>query len=79
MEFLYEHNAVIRYISLPSRVKGFTIADTISGIFNIYINQNLSHSEQCKTVLHEIEHIKKGHFRNDYDQNMNDIEWGMAL
>ena len=78
MEFLHELNAVIRYISLPSRVKAFTVYDDEHEFYNIYVNQNLCHSEQCKAVFHEIEHIKKGHFKSSYEQNVNEIEWGMS-
>ncbi len=78
MEFLHELNAVIRYISLPNTVKAFTIYDDENEFYNIYVNQKLDVFKKKKAIKHEIEHIKKGHFKSDYEQNVNEIELGMS-
>lgn len=78
MEYLEEYNAVIRFISLPGTVNAFTVFDDENEFYNIYVNERLTKFEQRKAVLHEIEHIKKGHFKRFCDQSVSDIEWGMT-
>lgn len=51
----------IRYISLPTTVKGVTAMD-YDGFYNIYINSNISYEEQKKAIAHEMEHIARGDF-----------------
>ena len=54
----------VREVVLPDGVKGATIPDE-NGDYNIYLNKRLSREGRIKAYIHEIEHIKKGHFVND--------------
>ena len=78
MEYLHEYNACIRYMILPCRVKAFTVYDDENEFYNIYVNEKLDNYEKRKAVLHELEHIKKGHFKSNCEQNVNEIELGMS-
>lgn len=78
MEYLHEHNAVVRYMELPNKVKAFTIYDDENEFYNIYVNEKLDNFEKKKAIKHELEHIEKGHFKSDCEQDMNEIEWGMS-
>lgn len=78
MEYLRDHNAVVRFIDLPNRVNAFTLFDDENEFYNIYVNQKLTKYEQKKAVKHELEHIEKGHFKRFCDQDVNEIEWGMT-
>lgn len=78
MEFLHEYNACIRYMVLPNRVNAFTLYDDENEFYNIYVNEKLDNYEKRKAILHELEHIKKGHFKSSCEQDMNEIEWGMS-
>ena len=60
---------IIRYIALPYTVKGVTVQDA-DGFYNIYINSQLSIGEQKKAIRHELNHIN----RNDFDNNFAPLE-----
>lgn len=55
--------AIIRFISLPSKIRGTTIPD-VEGNFNVYINKNLNYETQIEIFRHELAHIKNGDFWN---------------
>lgn len=56
-------NKIIRVIKLPTTIRGVTVPDS-DGNYNIYINKNISHDMQIKTLIHESEHIKNDDFSN---------------
>lgn len=60
---------IIRYISLPCRIKGF-VREDCDGNYNIYINANQSFETQQKTLEHELKHIDTDDFHNDFDGSM---------
>jgi hypothetical protein len=64
-------NIFLRYISLPSTVKGLTVQDE-SGDYNIYINARLTYESNRQTLQHEIKHIASDDFSKDL--NIKDIE-----
>lgn len=55
-EVLLWYNANVTYEVLPSGVHGFVFNH--KGIYNIFINKNLSHYKRKKTLLHELAHIE---------------------
>ncbi len=55
-ELLNYYNANITYITLPNKVYGFVYL--YDGIFNIFIDKNLSYYKKKKTILHELAHIE---------------------
>ncbi|HBQ87199.1 MAG TPA: hypothetical protein DD811_12095 [Syntrophomonas sp.] len=64
-------NIFLRYISLPSTVKGLTVQDE-SGDYNIYVNARLTHEANQQTLQHEIQHIANNDFSRDL--HVKDIE-----
>lgn len=64
-EQLMAYGIVTFFIKMPSKVHGYVerYCDTFGDVFLIYINENLSVSEQWKSLKHEILHI----LRNDFD------------
>ena len=57
---------IIRKIELPIGVDGITVLDE-NGDYNVYLNDRLSYDAQAEAFLHEVEHIKQGHFYTDED------------
>lgn len=57
-ELLDYYNANITYIRLPDSIDGCVFNHR--GIFNIFIEKNLSYYKKKKTILHEIAHIELG-------------------
>lgn len=56
-ELLNYYNARIIYIDIPYKeIRGFV--DYYKGIYNVYINRNLSYYKKRKTILHELAHIE---------------------
>lgn len=53
----------VRYIALPSAVRGFVVDDA-DGNHNIYINENLCDDVAERTYHHEMQHIEKGHLQS---------------
>lgn len=51
----------IRFIPLPTTLKGITVEDS-SGFYNIYINNSLSYEEQQKAIQHELSHVTGNDF-----------------
>lgn len=66
-ELLNYYNACITYIVLPYGINGFIFQ--YKGIYNIFINDNLSDEEKKKTILHELAHIEL----NQLNQINNDL------
>lgn len=64
-------NIVLRYIALPTTVKGLTVQDE-EGDYNVYINARLAFEANQQTLQHEIQHITS----NDFEQllHVKDIE-----
>lgn len=56
----------VRIIDLPYEVRGF-VAMSPEGFWSIYLNAHLSQAEQRKTFLHELRHIVRDDFYNEYD------------
>lgn len=57
-ELLNYYNANITYIKLPDNIDGCVFNHR--GIYNIFIEKNLSYYKKKKTILHEIAHIELG-------------------
>lgn len=55
-ELLNYYNASIIYEELRPSING--CVDYYKGIYNIYINKNLSYYKKKKTLLHELAHIE---------------------
>lgn len=55
-EVLLWYNANVTYEILPAGVHGFVFNH--KGIYNIFINKNLSYYKRKKTLLHELAHIE---------------------
>lgn len=58
------NNIFVRLIKLPTTIKGSVVKDE-NDDYNIYINSLISHTEQKKTLEHEMNHIRSNHF---YDE-----------
>ncbi|MCI6501994.1 MAG: hypothetical protein MSA49_02015 [Clostridia bacterium] len=50
-----------RYAPLPGTINAVTVVDA-NGDFNVYINANLSLTEQTRAWEHECTHIRQNHF-----------------
>lgn len=55
----------VRTVSMPVGIRGITLLDD-DWNYNIYINANLSLTEQQKALEHELEHIE----RNDWQSRL---------
>lgn len=58
-ELLNYYNACVSYESLPSKIDGYVFQ--YKGIYNIFVNKNLSYYKKKKTILHELAHIELNH------------------
>ncbi len=58
-ELLNYYNANISYESLEKGINGFI--KCYKGIYNIFINKNLSYYKRRKTIIHELAHIELNH------------------
>ena len=54
-------NIYVRFLRFPYRIKGVTILDE-NADYNVYINSRLDGYGSRKAYLHELEHIRRGHF-----------------
>lgn len=66
-ELLNYYNATITFIHLPAKIDGCVYQ--YKGIFNIFIEENLSYYKKKKTILHELAHIEL----NQLEQNNKDL------
>lgn len=66
-DILNYYNATISYEELPVGINGFVWQ--YNGIFNIFINKNLSYYKKRKAILHELAHIEL----NQLEQYDNDL------
>lgn len=66
-DLLEYYNANITLIPLEKGINGFI--KCYKGIYNIYINENLSYYKRKKTLVHELAHIELNHL----DQIDNDL------
>ena len=63
-------------IDLPTKVRGFCTFGS-DGMPLIVLNSRLTHEQQRKTYIHELNHIKRGDLWNDeYDDS---VEYGDAI
>ncbi len=54
-------NIYVRFLPLPHRVNGITVMDE-NADYNVYLNARLDGYRSRKAYLHELEHIRSGHF-----------------
>lgn len=66
-ELLNYYNACITYKKLPNKINGYVFQ--YKGIYNIFINDNLSYYKKKKTILHELAHIELGQL-NQVDKDL---------
>lgn len=66
-ELLNYYNACITYAKLPNKVDGYVFQ--YKGIYNIFINKDLSYYKKKKTILHELAHIELNHL-NQVDKDL---------
>lgn len=66
-ELLNYYNATITYTDLPNKIDGCVYL--YKGIFNIFIDRNLSYYKKRKTILHELAHIEL----NQLEQSNKDL------
>ena len=59
-DLLNYYNANITYEYLPNGIRGCVFQ--YKGIYNIFINKNLSYYLKRKTILHELAHIELNQF-----------------
>ncbi len=59
-----EQDYVVRYCELPDNIHGSLRFDA-EGRGNIYLNINDPEEIQKKTLMHEIEHLRRGDLYND--------------
>lgn len=55
-DILNYYNANLTYTKLPKGIHGFVFQ--YFGIYNIFINKNLSYNKKKMTLLHELAHIE---------------------
>lgn len=51
-------------MDLPYTIKAMVALDE-DGFSNIYVNSRLSHEEQFKAAMHELNHVARDDFYND--------------
>jgi len=59
-----DSDIIVRLIQLPGAIRGFT-SPSSDGIYNVYINKDLSPDIRHKVFRHEINHIKRNDFASD--------------
>lgn len=64
--------AYVRTADFPISVKAVTIPND-DGTFDIYVNKNITPDVQYSALVHELKHIEKNHFYQDW-QNIRTIE-----
>ena len=52
---------IVRYIPMPYTIHADTRKDA-NGDYNVYLNSLISSEAQEEAYLHELEHIRRGHF-----------------
>lgn len=50
---------IVRYADYPYGVRGF-VMESPDGFINIYINSRYCHSQNIRTLLHELDHVRNG-------------------
>ena len=55
---------IVRTIPLPSKIRAFTALDS-DGLYNVYLNDNLSPEGRRMALRHEFAHIRLNHFYLD--------------
>lgn len=60
MELFLGLDVICQSKEMPMGIKG--LVKKYKDIYYIFINSNLNEIEQCKTVMHELDHIKSGDF-----------------
>lgn len=59
-----EYDCSIVETSLPGGCKGFTMKSQEDIGYVIYLNNNRPKHKMIKTLEHELDHIKRGHFND---------------
>lgn len=62
-DLLYWNNIILRYENIPSTIRGFAYCNNNN--YLVIINARLCHTQQEKTVIHELIHIFENHFSYD--------------
>lgn len=58
-------NRVFTHLAdLPMAVKGVTVLDGLEGDYIVFINANLCYESRKRALQHELQHIRKEHFRD---------------
>jgi Zn-dependent peptidase ImmA (M78 family) len=58
------YSVVIRFVDIPMAIHGY-VRESADGIFNVYINANLSTEKKIEAIIHELKHILLNHLHDD--------------
>ena len=63
---------IVRFIPMPYTIHADTRKDA-NGDYNVYLNSLISSEAQEEAFLHELEHIRRGHFYQ-HDRPIEEME-----
>ena len=66
---LYSLN--VQLLALPPKI-GATVTVNEDGSYTMFVNKNITYESQKKAALHELEHVKRGHFL--YNKSADELE-----
>ena len=55
-------NCITIFQNLPYKIKGFAVYNSNEDYYTIVLNSRLSHDQNLKTYIHELEHITNNDF-----------------
>ena len=57
-------NCITIFQNLPYKIKGFAVYNSNEDYYTIVLNSRLSHDQNLKTYIHELEHITNDDFHS---------------
>ena len=57
-------NCITIFQNLPYKIKGFAVYNSNDDFYTIVLNSRLSHDQNLKTYIHELEHINNDDFHS---------------
>ena len=55
-------NCITIFQNLPYKIKGFAVYNSNEDYYTIVLNSRLSHDQNLRTYIHELEHINNNDF-----------------